>query len=391
MRYSPFRHIGSVIVKNRPIQLTFFLTRKCNARCPFCFYRSSEGAGKREKGGPGENEHDRSELTLAETEKVSASLGSLLWLAFSGGEPFLREDLVGIARVFYKQNKPSIILLPTNGLLPDRIYDMTEAILKSCPKSTVVVKLSLDGPEETHDSLRGVPGAYQKVLKTSERLAALSGRYRNFELGVNTVFCSRNQHNMDELLTSVRQLDGVRVHTVSLIRGDVAEEQLKEVDPDAYAKVGERLARDLRCRAAGKYRFSGAGLKAAQDVLQRRLIHRTAVEKKRQTPCFAGSLGLVLTETGHCYPCEAFSNRMGNVRDFNCNVTNLLESREASAALQDVRRSGCYCTHECAMMMNILFNPRLYPALIAEYFRLTLPSIGKRNKRPLFTCPQYRQ
>jgi len=73
------RHVDAIAWKRRPIQLTFFVTRKCNARCPFCFYlQSAEMA-----------EPDSAELSLEEIGKVSRSLGSLLWLAFSGGEIFL--------------------------------------------------------------------------------------------------------------------------------------------------------------------------------------------------------------------------------------------------------------------------------------------------------------
>jgi hypothetical protein len=39
-------------------------------------------------------------------------LGRLLWLAFSGGEIFLLDDLVDIAKTFYGNNTPAIILLP---------------------------------------------------------------------------------------------------------------------------------------------------------------------------------------------------------------------------------------------------------------------------------------
>ena len=92
--YSPFRHIGSVFWKRKPIQLTFFLTRRCNARCPFCFYLSREGSASTQA----------EELTLSEIEKVSSSMGKLLWLAFSGGEIFLRTDLVEITKVFYDRS-----------------------------------------------------------------------------------------------------------------------------------------------------------------------------------------------------------------------------------------------------------------------------------------------
>jgi MoaA/NifB/PqqE/SkfB family radical SAM enzyme len=355
MNYSPLRHIGSVVWKRDPIQFTFFLTRKCNARCPFCFYLSRN------------NDAPAAELTLDEIRKVSASLGRLLWLAFSGGEVFLRQDLVEIAATFYEKNKPAIILLPTNGLLPDHIREQTEAILKHCKKSTVAVKLSLDGPEEVHDRLRGVAGAFHKTLETYEKLRPLLGRYRNFELGINTVFCSANQGRMDELITFVRGLAGVRMHSVSLVRGDVADERLKRVDMNAYRRTIETLEADLKARHFSGYRFPGARLKAAQDILQRRLIHDTMRKKRRLIPCYAGTLTLVLTEAGDLYPCESFTMKLGNVREWGYDVKKLLTGNDSRKALHAVQHSGCYCTHECYMMMNILFNPTLYPSLLWEY------------------------
>lgn len=358
MKYSPFRHVGSVVRKHDPIQLTFFLTRKCNARCAFCFYlsRNSDVAAD--------------ELSPGEIRKVSASLGRLLWLAFSGGEIFLRDDLVEIAATFYEKNKPAIILLPTNGLLPDTIKEQTEAILKRCRKSTVVVKLSLDGPEDVHDRLRGTGEAFHKTLETYEKLRPLLVRYRNFELGINTVFCSANQGRMDEVISFVRRLEGTPTHTVSLVRGDVADEGLKQVDMSAYRRTIETLESHLKANSSAGYRFPGARLKAAQDILQRRLILDTATKHKRLVPCYAGKLTLVLTESGDLYPCESFTRKMGNVREWGYDVKKLLAGSEARKAHHDVQHSGCYCTHECYMMMNILFNPALYPSLVKEYASL---------------------
>lgn len=359
MTYSPFRHIGSVIGKRRPIQLTVFLTRKCNARCPFCFYLSRPEASK-----------PAPELSLGEIEKVSSSLGTLLWLAFSGGEPFLREDLTEIAGSFYKNNKPALILLPTNGLLPAVIRERTEDILKRCKKSTVVVKLSLDGFQEVHDALRGVPGAFDKTLESYRLLKPLLGRYPNFELGINSVFCSANQDRMEELIGFVQGLDEVRTHTVSLVRGEVPDQSLKEVDIGKYREVIELLASNLEKSSAGMYGFIGARLKAAQDILQRRLIHRTLSRNKQQVPCFAGRLTLVLTESGDLYPCEAFQEKIGNVREWGYDVKRGLRTEQVRRVSRSIRQSGCFCTHECYMMMNILFNPRLYPSLFWEYLRL---------------------
>ena len=220
MTYSPFRHLGSVLWKRSPLHLTFFVTRRCNARCPFCFYLSSRNEAARQE----------RELTVDEISRLSASLGNLLWLAFSGGEIFLRPDLVEMTRIFYRQNRPAIILLPTNGLKTDTIREYTEKILQQCPKSTIVVKLSLDGPEPIHDRIRDVAGSYRKTMATYESLAELLAPYPNFELGINSVFCAANQDVMDDLIDRVAKLPHIKTHTISLIRGAVADDTLKAVD-----------------------------------------------------------------------------------------------------------------------------------------------------------------
>jgi radical SAM protein with 4Fe4S-binding SPASM domain len=112
-------------------------------------------------------------------------------------------------------------------------------------------------------------------------------------------------------------------------------------------------------------------VKAAQDVLQRRTIHRTFLENRRQTPCYAGRLNLVMTECGDLYPCENFSDgfRLGNVRESGYDVGKSLKGGRADKVLARVR-GGCFCTHECYTMTNILFNPRKHPALLLELLRI---------------------
>ena len=362
MTYSPFRHLDSIVWKNRPIQLTFFLTRRCNARCPFCFYVSHEAP---------KNQAD-DELSVTEIQKISKNLGTLLWLAFSGGEIFLRSDLVDITRVFYQNNRPAIILLPTNGLLTETIYERVEAILNDCPKSTIVVKLSLDGPEHVHDNMRGVKGAYQRTLKTCNTLDKLLDRYTNFELGINTVFCQENQDYVEETIDLVNTMDHVKTHTVSLVRGEMDQENQKEVDLQKYKKIIDKLELNLKKKLASTYRFKGAQLKAAQDILQRRLILEAAQSNIRQTPCYAGRLNLVLTENGDLYPCEDFSDKMkfANIRDFDYSALKTLNTERSKGILEMIEDKGCCCTHECYFMTNILFNPAMYPALFKEYLQL---------------------
>ena len=359
--YSPFRHVRDIFWKHRPIHLTFFITRKCNAGCPFCFYlRSSDKISD-----------DLPELSLEEIRKISSSLGTLLWLAFSGGEIYLRDDLVDISKIFYKNNKPAIMLFPTNGLLPEVIRDRTEEILARCPKSTIVVKLSVDGLDGAHDALRHHSGSFDKVMQTYHMLEDLIDTYPNFELGINTVFCSENQDSMDAIINFVSGLKNIKTHTISLVRGNLADAHYKKVDYRKYYQAIERLEKNLKGKLSSIYRFKGSRVKAAQDIVQRRLIYQTACEQKRIIPCYAGRLNLVLQEKGDVYPCEMLTESFGNIREYGYDVGRVMRSEKARKIVGAIRANQCYCTHECYSMTNILFNPKLYPALAKEYLQFT--------------------
>jgi MoaA/NifB/PqqE/SkfB family radical SAM enzyme len=358
--YSPFRHIPDIAWKGRPIHLTFFVTRRCNSNCPFCFYLRSDDSAVQ----------NRPELSLEEIGKVSSSLGPLLWLAFSGGEIFLREDLVGIAKTFYRNNRPAIMLFPTNGLLPGLIRERIEMVARSCPKSVVALKLSLDGLGDAHDALRRTPGSFEKTLQTYHAVAELVDRYPNFELGVNTVFCSENQDTMDGIIEYAAGLPGVRTHTISLVRGSLEKKQYGQVDPQKYLATVQKLERNLKEGRSCVYRFGGGRIKAAQDIVQRRLIHRTMGERARLLPCYAGRLNLVLEEGGDVFPCEVRKESFGNVRDFGYDMRKVVRSEKAAKVNASIRNKECFCTHECYYMTNILFNPRLYPSLLKEYLLL---------------------
>ena len=367
--HSSIRYAPALLARRRPIHLTFFVTRRCNAACPFCFYQAGEPV---EGGAP--------ELALAEIRRVAGSMGSLLWLLFSGGEVFLRDDLVEVSGAFHDANRVAFLTYPSNGLLTEVVAGRTEEILKRCPESVVVVKLSLDGVGADHDALRQVRGGFDKLMRTYERLAALASSHRRLELGINTLFCSQNQDRMDGIIDFVAGLDGVRSHTLTLIRPAPGTLGYQGVDPESYRRADLLLQRRWSSRRRRFHGFAGARLKSAQDALQRRLIHRTMLERRRVIPCRAGRLNLVLTETGDLYPCEGRWDRsFGNVRETGHDVGALLRSGPARRILEEIDEGSCSCTNECTFLTNILSNPFMYPGLLRGYARLLggWPRVGE--------------
>lgn len=352
-----FKYFPYIFIK-KPIYLTIFLTSKCNSNCIFCFYRRDPNLTLNK---------EEPDLTVEEIEKISNSIGSLIWISFSGGEVFLREDLVEISKIFYNKNKPFIMLYSTNGLQPDVILNQIEKILSLCKDSIIVVKLSLDGIGLEHDLIRGVKKSFEKVMETYHHLNELAAIFKNLEIGFNTVFCSINQNKITEIINFVNSLKGVRNHSISLIRGEI-DKKLKDVDIELYLRCTKLLQKNLK-----RYSFKGARLKAAQDILRSRLIYKIVKESKTFLPCYAGQLTLTITHTGKVFPCENFSEEflLGSLREQNYDLKKILNSQRTKQVIARIK-NGCYCTHECYLMINILFNPKTYFSLFKEYFKLLL-------------------
>ena len=207
-------------------------------------------------------------------------------------------------------------------------------------------------------------------MQTYHILGEFLNKYPNFELGINTVFCSENQDDMDEIIDFVSALKNIKTHTISMIRGNLAYESYKKVDYKKYYHAIDRLEKNLKNKISNIYRFKGARIKAAQDILQRRLIYQTMIEQKRLIPCYAGRLNLVLTENGDVYPCEILTEAFGNVRNFGYDMRKITQSEKAKKIIKAISNYNCYCTHECYSMTNILFNPQVYSRLFREYLQL---------------------
>lgn len=83
-------------------------------------------------------------------------------LNFSGGEPFLRRDILYLLE--YAKNFPSLTIT-TNGTLLEK-----EQIKKLKRFRNLRFSISLDGLEKFHDDFRQVPGTFKKALKAIEDL-----------------------------------------------------------------------------------------------------------------------------------------------------------------------------------------------------------------------------
>lgn len=346
--------LKSILNRQLPSYLIFFVTSRCNARCRMCFNWQ---------------EMDRAEaganLNLAEIESIAKQFHTLYHLTVSGGEPFLRDDLPEIIRLFYRHSGTRSVTLTTNGLLTGRIVSAVRQVLEECPHLMVKVPLSIDGVGEVHDRIRGVPGLFGRLVETCRGLEALRRSRPNLIINATTVFSKYNLDETEETIKYVADHWRVNHHAVLLARGNTREADARDVSLERYRQLFATLDAANRIRHRRKYWFSR--WLNLEGRLEKYLVYETLVRQRQVIPCLAGRRMMILGAEGALEPCEllrSFNDSglpsgsiFGNVRERDFEAARLRERPAVKEILRFIKKGRCYCSFECAMAVNILFNP----------------------------------
>ena len=187
------------------------ITNRCNLSCQHCFIFRD--------GNPNESPvsvHDELDsAAILETViglRDRHGIVSVLWM---GGEPLLRKELVREGIRLFPRN-----IIVTNGTIP---------LVDFGPTALYVV--SLDGPEDLNDAIRG-RGIYRKVMRNLSRIPAGLAT----PVQVQCVVTKRNQHRLEELVAAVRETQaGWMTFSFYVPRAN-------DTSPDAWATNEERAA-----------------------------------------------------------------------------------------------------------------------------------------------------
>jgi MoaA/NifB/PqqE/SkfB family radical SAM enzyme len=159
------------------------VTNRCNLSCAHCFVFRDGNPNEAPASVRDEMGDDEILETLAAL-RDRHGIVSMLWM---GGEPLLRRTLLARGvRLFHRNT------ITTNGTVP--LVDFGAGVL---------YVVSLDGPEDLNDALRGA-GAFRRVMRTLARLPAAFAS----PVQVQCVVTRRNQGRLEEL---VHALHGTRV------------------------------------------------------------------------------------------------------------------------------------------------------------------------------------
>lgn len=341
-------HLTLIRKGHLPHEVIFFVTNRCNSSCSGCFYRNRINKPIKE-------------LSPEEIKNTSAGMGRFYSLLLSGGEPFLREELPEICRIFYRNNRPGLIFIPTNGLMTKKTLEKTEEILQKC-KTNIVLAPSLDGTEKVNDDIRGVQGGFRKTIKTTEGLIMLKERYPNLSIMVNTVVSRRNYREIPKLMGLIKTRYDVNYHSVSPIRNMAGRPSEESPTPRQWKTLYKILLRyDIHYFSKEKARFLGLNLKGKRKIYN--LIEKGIMGQGFGFRCLAGNTIGVIEPDGNVRLCES-TETVGNLRDFNYDFRRLWFSEEARKRRIEIRK--CSCIHPCFLVHRIVYNPRIFLSTILK-------------------------
>lgn len=337
--YQSLYHFG--FPRILPLNYTFSLTFGCNSRCQTCNIWKKRS--------------DK-ELTTKEWEKIFYALGnSPFWVTISGGEPFLRQDLVRICQSLYRVCRPQIITIPTNGLLPETIFKKTKAIVQNSPQSQIVVNVSLDNVGEAHDRIRGVRGNFGKAMETFKHLRRI--RSKNLVLGVHTVVSREN----------VKDFPGICDFVLDQLKPDsyVTEIAEKRVELGTLGKNITPPLKDYKKAVCHlKHKTKTKNLKGFAKFIQAfRSVYydltEEILEKKTQViPCYAGILSAQIAPNGDVWQCCVRADVLGNLKKENFDFRKIWFSERAKRIRKSIKDKECYCPLANVSYTNILMSPK---------------------------------
>ena len=130
-----------------PFLVVWDFTHRCNLQCKHCYQDAQKAL-------PGE-------LSTSQAKNLIDQLSDagVVAIAFSGGEPLMRQDFLEVAA--YAHRRDLYVALASNGTLisPEVAGNLRNA-------GVDYVEISIDGMNaESHDRMRGMPGAFDRSIE----------------------------------------------------------------------------------------------------------------------------------------------------------------------------------------------------------------------------------
>ena len=305
--------------RNAPRLIFWELTKRCNLKCAHCRAEADDNSFT------GELELDKIKKILDDIASVYSPI-----MVLTGGEPLYRSDIFDIAG--YATQKGLKTALATNGTLIDKSIAVK---IKDSGISRVSISID-DIDAASHDSFRGVPGAFDAALNGARFL-----RDAGVEFQFNTTITKRNVDHIEKILSLALKEKASALHIFMLVPVGCGI-QIADTDMISAEKYEEALNWFYERSRSVNIEF-----KATCAPHYYRIIRQKAKEEGRTLSfetdgmaamtrgCLAGTGVCFISHRGNVQPCGYLPVSVGNVTETS--FPEIWEKSELFLTLRDFK------------------------------------------------------
>jgi MoaA/NifB/PqqE/SkfB family radical SAM enzyme len=326
-----------------PINLTVSVTYSCPSRCATCDIWQKKV----------------DDLSVDEYGRIFPTLQKVpVWVTLSGGDQFVRADFDEIVRLVRTQIEPSIVNIPMNGVISERIFNLLPKIAHHTAGAQLVLNLSVDEIGEAHDAIRGAERNFEKLRLVADLIHDLKKTYPHVVLGVHTVISRLNVARIPEIEREARAIFRPDSYIAEVAENRVELKTMdKHITPDMadYRRAVAHLRGAIR---AHRSMHPVARLVESLRLEYYELSARILEEKRQIIDCYAGWASAHLAPDGHVWGCCVRAESVGNVRDYGYDFKTVWFGPQADAFRASVRAHACSCPLANASYTNLLLDAR---------------------------------
>ncbi len=322
-----FQYLKRTGRPGRPQAVSLEITHHCIAKCIMCnIWRIP---------------HEVPELDTEDWLHLLSSdlFSDLRELDVTGGEPFLKTDLVDFFRGIcdLKQNNfrsLQSVAITTNGFLTGRVLEYTEKILQILSNSNIdlVMVCAMDAIGEIHEKIRNYKDAWSKANETVQGLKGLREKYPNLVVGLKTTILPLNVGELTSIAEYADCNDLFSIISPCIIT------DARYLNPDRAKDLvfsDEDIEKIIAFLQTSKFRWS-----YHRDALVKFL--RTGIMKK---PCSCGFNYFFIRSNGELFLCPLINRSFGNITESN--IKDIFFSENASQFRRKVGEfTECRCCTE---------------------------------------------
>jgi MoaA/NifB/PqqE/SkfB family radical SAM enzyme len=246
-------------------------------------------------------------------------------IAFEGGEPLLRNDLVEI--LAFSRSLPLHTSLVTNGtLLESRIDEIASYI-------NGVVYVSLDGLEKTHDTIRGFSGCFRKAVR------GIMASREKVSVTINTTIMAENIHEIEDLVKLAKELD-IKISVA--VAHEYCNVEASAPTADETAKIAKKLIE----------------MKKKDYPLVNSISYFKVIAKEKNWTCKPWALVNVGPEGNLVLPCYVRNEYATSVSVFETNIKTAISGFNWKET-QNCQNCSLHCYVEPSLVLSWDFRTYL--------------------------------